>query len=560
MTTKTLNYAVMSLAIVMVSACKMDYLDRYPIDAPSSSNFYTNEAELRMGLFGCYESLNFKVNGEPRPWITILDVTTDIDWNRSNSNMQLIGNGSHDSQNPAITQFWSGYYEGISRCNFLLDNIDNLIGEVSEQVYAEAKAEARFLRALNYHYLAELFGGVPLITRTLTLEEAQVPKSTKAEIVDFILTELDAIVDDLPLRHGADNMSGRATKAAALAIKARAALYNEQWAVAAEAAKAVIDLGSHSLHDNFQGLFTYSGQSSQEIILSLQYLRGVVTHTTPRFFLSRLAGGVSNEVPPQSIVDSYECVDGLAIDQSPLFDPQNPFENRDPRLGYTIALPGSTLFNFQFETHPDSVQVWNYNTSPATRVSNTDATHAFATFTGYLWRKYIDLNDRVDVFNSEINQVLIRYADVLLMYAEAKIEANDIDASVYEAINLVRQRPSVDMPPILPGKTQEELRSAVRKERKYEFVLEGLRLFDVRRWGIAEEVMSGPLYGRIRNAYLANAPLIDENGTPHYDNVTNRADMRVIEIKNFNPNRDYLWPIPNIDILTNEELVQNPGY
>lgn len=543
-----------------LTACQEDYLEKHPLSGPSAASFYTNADELRMGLFGCYRSLNFKVNGEPRPWVVILDVSSDIAWNRSNSDMQHIGNGSHDSETKAIQQFWTGFYDGIGRCNFLLDNIDNLKEVISAEVYAQTKAEARFIRALNYHYLTELFGAVPLVTKTVALNETQAPRTPKEDIVDFIISEIQAAAEDLPESYGDDDYHGRATKGAALAILARTALYIKKWELAASSAKAVIDAGTYELHDDFRELFMYEGQTSPEIILSLQYLEGVITQSTPNFFGSRMAGGVSNEVPVQSMVDSYECTDGLPIDESLLFDPEHPFEKRDPRLAATIVLPGSVYFNYQFETHPDSLKVWNYNTDPAVRVSNKDATSPYATYSGYLWRKYTDILDKDDDSHSEMNLILIRYAEVLLTYAEAKIEAGQIDASVYDAINQVRQRPGIDMPPIQTGKTQAELRSIVRKERKYELAVEGYRLFDIRRWKIAEEVMQGPLLGRIPTEFLSEAPEIDENGTADYSNVGNRSQMRLIENRTFNPGRDYLWPIPNIDILTNKELEQNPGY
>src|SRR5690606_26643407 len=153
-----------------------------------------------------------------------------------------------------------------------------------------------------------------------------------------------------------------------------------------------------------------------------------------------------------------------------------------------------------------------------------------------------------------------RYPEILLNYAEAKVELNQIDQSVYNAINLIRQRPGVDMPPIESNKTQTELRSIVRRERRSELAGEGLRWFDIRRWEIAEEAMNGPLLGRIRDRFLSNAPTIDETGLPHYENVTNADLMRVIEIRTFNKDRDYFWPIPQLEIQTNNALVQNPNY
>lgn len=555
---KNIKYWTLLVCLIFTTvACEDDYLEKVPLEGPSAVSFYTNEDELMLGLFGCYKALNFEAKSQ-RPWPIILDVTTDIAWNRSNHQMQHIGNGSHDSNNGSVLIFWEEFYRAIGRCNFLLDNIDNLKEKISPEMYAQVSAEARFVRALSYHYLIELFGGVPLITKTLKLEEAQVPRSTKEEVADFVITEMDEAAKDLPI--SSDDYSGRATKGAAQAFKARTALYNEKWDIAAIAAQAVMDLGVYQLHPDFGELFTYEGQTSDEIIFSLQYLKSVITHATPNYLTSRLAGGVSNEVPPQSVVDSYEAIDGLSIDQSLLYDAENPFENRDPRLGYTVVLPGSILFGYEFMTHDDSTETWNYNTTPPTRVKNTDANHAYATYTGYLWRKYTDIEDMEDDQESELNLILMRYAEVLLIYAEAKIEAGQIDATVYSAIDQVRQRPSVDMPSIGEGKTQEELRSIVRKERKYELATEGLRLFDIRRWRIAEEVMSGHFLGRIPNKLLSNPPVIDANGTPDYNSVVNREEMRLVEMRSFDPDRDYLWPIPNIEILTNKALEQNPGY
>lgn len=557
-----MKYCTLAAVLLLLStSCQKDYLDKLPLSGPSSSSFYNNEAELKLGLVGCYKSINFTINGEPRTWISILDMTTDIGWNRSSSDVQQMGNGSLTSQTASMTQLLAGFYDGIGRCNFLLDNIDRLKDKLSPGTYAATKAEARFIRALNYHYLAEFFGGVPLVTKTLKLEELQVPKSTKAEITDFVISEMAEAAKDLPDTYGStDAQHGRATKSAALAIEARTALYNGRWDIAAASAKAVMDLKQYKLETSFPKLFNYDGQSSPEIILSLQFLKGVITQSIPNFYGSRLAGGVSNEVPAQSMVDSYECTDGLTIDKSPLFNPAQPFKNRDPRLGFSIVVPGSTYFDVQFETHPDSLKVWNYAVSPATRINNTDATNAFATFTGYLWRKYTDIRDKADDTHSDMNIIMIRYAEVLLNYAEAKIEANQIDQSVYNAINEIRQRPGVNMPPVTIGKSQAELRSVIRRERKCELAVEGLRLFDIRRWKIAEQVMKGPFLGRIKNAYLSGAPAIDENGTPDYSKVANKSQMRLIENRNFNPARDYVWPFPNVEVLTNKSLVQNPNW
>ncbi len=555
---KNIGYKCVCLLVLFLSASCEDYLERYPLDRPSDQTFLTNQSELELAVNGCYRSLWYHPS-DGMTAMALLDAASDIGWDRNGSHLQLLGKGSQDANNNWTGGVWTAFYQGIGRCNFVLDNTDRLEGKVAPDVIAKARAEVRFLRAYFYHQLSEYFGAVPLITKSLSLKESQVPKTDKNQVVDFLLTELDEAARDLPATYSASQF-GKATKGAALAIKSRVALYNGRWDVAAQSAKAVMDLNVYQLHPNYGELFSYAGQTSKEIIFSVQYLKGVQTTTIPRNYLSRMAQGFSNKIPVQALIDSYEATDGLTIDKSPLYDPKNPFANRDPRLGFTVAVPGSVFFNYQFETHKDSLQVWDYNQTPAWRIANTEATHAFATFSGYCWRKYTDMTDKVDVANSELNFILARYAEVLLNYAEARIEAGQTDQSVYDAINAVRGRQSVKMPLITPGKSQEELRSIVRKERKYELAGEGLRLFDIRRWRIAEQVMTGPLYGRIPNGLLATAPVIDANGTPSYVNVPNRGQMRLIEQRQFNPARDYLWPIPQLETEINPQLEQNTGY
>jgi len=368
-------------------------------------------------------------------------------------------------------------------------------------------------------------------------------------------------VNHLPDKHSG---TGRAGKGAVYTLKSRTALYNGEYVMAADAAAKAMNLNSYTLDENYGELFRYAGEDSPEIIWAHQFLQSAnnFTHSTPICFVSRNGQGYSNKVPSQTLVDAYQCIDGKDIDKSDLYNPEDPFTNRDPRLGYTLAVPGSVFFGFQFETHRDSLECWNYNSNPPARIENQDGVNAYASFTGYCWRKYVDEIDWGITSNSQLNLTIMRYAEVLLNYAEAKIEANQIDQSVYDAINQVRQRASVDMPPVPTGLTQTELRSVIRKERMYELACEGFRLFDIRRWKIAEQVMDGPFYGRIQRGYLSSAPAIDENGIADYSNVANRSEMRIVQERIFNTkdNRDYLWPIPELEMTANTMIEQNPGY
>ncbi len=541
-----------------------DYLNRYPLNNPSDITFLSNETELKMAVAGCYSALWYKV--EEMPFHMVFDAITDIGFDRNGSQLQAIGRGAQDSRNGTIVDFWTNMYAGIAKCNYVLANMDRGKAVITETVYKQSESEVRFIRAMLYSYLAELYGGVPLVIKPLTLSGAQIPRNTKDEVVDFILNELSQCAEFLPQAN--KPTSGRATKGAAWALASRVALYNKKWDIAISSSQKVMALEGteYVLNSNYMDLFQYAGQSSKEIIFSVQYLKGTNFHALFRLFGSRNAMAFTNKKPAYQLADSWECTDGLQIDESPLFNPKNPYVNRDPRLGYTLALSGSTFLGFQYETHGDSVLCWNYNLSPAKRVANLEATHAYATFTGIGWRKYADNLDRLAMNESDLNTIIIRYAEVLLNYAEAKIESGSVDQSVLDAINKVRQRPSVNMPGI---KTMDknELRNVVRRERKYELSGEGFRLFDIRRWKIAEDVMNLPVLGRMKKSYPSVAPVVNEFGTAYYTNIPiavqgEKADfkMRVVEVRSFDKNRDYLWPIPYIDMETNSLMVQNPNY
>ena len=539
--------------LIHLSSCNMD---RYPLDAPSDQTFLSTQEELDMALAGCYNHLFYDAGGYGITIYPIIDVFTDIAWERAEAKTQNIGAGIHNSDNAFARGTWARAYQAIGRCNFLLTNMNRAESVVAPAAYNRIAAEAKALRAYWYMLLTELFGDVPLVLQPQTLAESKVLRVPKSQVVDQILSDLSE-AEILPKDLLASER-GRISKGVVLALKARIALYNERWDVAIQAAKACMDLGVYELDKNYEDLFTNAGQSaSKEILFAIQTHRSYWSHSIPSGCNSRMGKGYSSKVPTHAMVDSYECIDGKSIDKSPLYDPQKPFDNRDPRLKATILVPGDIYNGYQFETHRDSVECWNYNTTPATRVANQDALNAYASFTGFVWKKYTYMEDDEALNQSTVSFIMIRYADVLLMYAEAKIKAGQIDQSVYDALNAVRGR--VGMPPVTAS-DQTELFQAVQRERKYELALEGHRLFDIRRWKLAEKVMPGDLLGRVQRGLLLNAPAVDSQGTPDYNTVANKSEMRVIENRIFNPNRDYLLPIPRIEMETNENLVQNPNY
>lgn len=273
--------------------------------------------------------------------------------------------------------------------------------------------------------------------------QGQLPRNTKAEILSVIYEDLDAAAAGLPVAYSSTDQ-GRATKGAALALKARSALYNGDWSEALSAAQSVIDLNEYSLFPDYRGIFLLENEGNSEVIFDVEFQFPEVTNNYHELFQQ---GNVLKD-----LVDAYLMTDGLPITTSNLYDPENPFDNRDPRLSQTLITIEST-----------------FNGKPVT------GDELFADLTGYAYKKYTYfLDDEVrsapQPNQSEINPILIRYAEVLLTIAEADNELNGPTNRAYEAINQVRKRASVDMPNVTPGLSQEEFREVLRrKSRKVAF-------------------------------------------------------------------------------------------
>ena len=222
----------MSLSWVMILSCDDKYLERYPLDSPSNETFITNEAELEMAITGVYNNLWYSFSGTP--FSLVLDYTSDIGWDRNTNDMQALALGVGNAVNTFVSDVWRHFYAGISRCNNILDKAENIRNIVPEDKFNQLIAEARFFRAYNYFYLNELYGGVPLVNHMLSLEESQTARSSKEEVTDFILSELD-LAKPFLLKDTHTTNRGRANLASALALKSRVALYNQRWEEAAAA-------------------------------------------------------------------------------------------------------------------------------------------------------------------------------------------------------------------------------------------------------------------------------------------------------------------------------------
>ncbi len=549
---------ILTISSLGLMSCKKDFLNKTPLDSPSSATFFSDKTEIDMALNGAYRSLYW--HSSKVPYVLWLDAATDLAWSRGDfGDMLSVQGGQYTANTEFFYTTWKHMYTGIAKANNILDNMDRSKDVVTPEYYAEAQAQARFLRAYFYTYLVNFYGDVPWVPAVLTLENSNLPRSPKAEIIQHIYDDLDFAALNLPVtRPAADN--GKVTRGAALTLKARVALLSGDFETSALVSKAIMDLNVYAIYPSYRDLFQHKGADSKESIMAQHYHIDVFSTAIPRYLTSRESAGYSVLIPTQTMVDTYACTDGKPIDESSLFNPAKPFENRDPRLDQSILLPGEWINGLWFQTHPDSVLTYKKTATGQKRVANTEVTNAFATFTGYLWNKYLDETDvPINNTQSTLPVMMMRYAEVLLTYAEAKIEMNQIDQSVVNAINLVRQRASVGMPAVVIS-SQAEMRKIVRYERTVELALEGFRIFDIRRWKIAEHVMPGNVYGRRRKSewFKQVVPDINEYGHPVYPNGSTL--FQIISVNQFNSAKNYLWPIPQKELDVVPALNQNPGY
>ncbi|WP_080906051.1 RagB/SusD family nutrient uptake outer membrane protein, partial [Parabacteroides sp. Marseille-P3160] len=440
---------------------------------------------------------------------------------------------------------------------------------------------AYFARASMYARLISHFGDVVYVTEVISIEDAfKIGRSPKSEIIPKVYEDFDKAAAHLPVSYSGSS-SQRATKGAALALKARFALYNGDWAIAAEAAKACMDLDKYKLHSDFTNLFLTTTRNAEESIFVIP--RSIVNKVTigngtVLNAITRNPGGWAAMDPSWDLLAAFLCTDGLPIDESPLFNPQRPFDNRDPRCSATIVAFGTGHLGFDYDPHPDAINVMNYNTGKMQKNNDNRANAQFASFNALVWKKGIDETWLENGNDADPDKIIIRYADVLLIYAEAKIELNQIDESVLNAINLVRAR-AYGVPVSASGQypkvittTQSELRRIVRLERRMEFAKEGLRYMDLVRWKLASKALRNKSYGILYPASLLKekvadkglwfwptTPKIDEDGVPDFTEMEKAGQIAVLSQRAWD-DRQYLWPIPTKEVLINENLKQNPGY
>ena len=532
---KFLGSVLISAMAVAGSSCSDSWMTASNPNEPSSSSYWANENDALMALTACFDAMqsgnlyNDNIDG----WcfgFLMREICTD---NGDNSwgNWMLgssIAECTSGTNDECFSMYWKANYEMIKRCNLLTDNIDRV--PIDESVRNAYRAEAMALRALAYGNLISVFRDVPYFTQSLTMATAKVAKSPKAEIVDAIISELKANLPNLPVK--ANTLPGRLSQEAGYAILGRVALYAGRWQDAIDAYSKVD--GKYSLfksgdgsdgYKNFSELFTEENETCDEVLLGVHYV-GPAQGEGQTFGVKW--GAPMNAIEASmNLANEYYCTDGLPITESSLFPKEllpgganayskanqdlRMWENRDPRLKGTLFVPGMTWNGKYYET------IGSASSSVCVR-------------------KWYTPEDTQHEYDGSLDYYVIRYAEVLLSYAEALIEKGGSDAKAISLIDEVRERACMPKIGEVEGKnkalTQADLRDIVRHERRIELAFEALRMADIYRWGDFAGMQKRMQEDR-KNGY----------------GVLNHQNPRGAQ--------DTVWPIPQSEIDTNDQLVQH---
>lgn len=564
---KIFNIALFAAALAVSASCAK--LDLNPLSAASSENWYADADEIVISLNDLYRTYPYGMHTEF--WT---DRRCD-DWAQRDQVYELC-NGSVTSTTSTYESYWLNSWKAISRCNRIIEAIEQ---RGNPDNWMALKAEACFFRAFFYGRMIILWGDVPFYLGSVTMEEAfKMGRTDKAVIEKQVYADFKFAIENLPESNTMDGV-WRVNKYVAKAIKARFAANMKDWAICAEECKGVMDSGAYKLYysttnpaDSYGELFRDKTMSNGEFIWTIPYSIELGTTEAVKSWVLRTAGGTATAQPSWDLLAAYECTDGKTINESPLFDPHDPFKNRDPRCGMTFAVPGSIIYGCEFNPCPSATNVMLDGASVKNK--DTRANDQYAAYCGTCLRKGAQEEWRTLQMN-ENPWIMIRYADVLLMYAEAKCELNEIDATVLNAINDVRARAygvkrSDGGFPQITETDQDKLRRLIRKERRVELAWEGRRWFDVRRWGMLKKMYSHHYYGFLNqtdiktynaagNWYWPEAPVVDEDGFADFTAMEEKGYILRYGEHKYDPKVE-LFPIPSEDIKVCTDLEQNPGY
>ena len=556
---KIIQFSIIAFAIMCVSSCKKDFLQRdigvqttledvfqNPLQASRyADNTYTFSLN-DYGRLNGYKGMTAEFGDEAISNTSQAEITP---FNTGN----LLDAGATD-----VTTIYTNMYRGIRNANVVLANMDKTPW-TAEYNASYIRGEQLYLRAYFYFELVKRYGGVILFTEPQEFVDAAKDPSRKSfeETIALILSDLEQAITLLPLTNNdwpnPAAQANRATGAAAMALKTRALmlaaspLWNPtddatKWQKAADAARAIMDLNKFSLEPNYNNVL--------QVATSPEYIR--IWSRGPRGFSgtyvqdflapTSFGGGQSNMSPTQNHVNLYEMSNGKAItDGTSGYNPQQPYLNRDPRFYTNLLYNGATWQGRAvqtWQTEPNANGVITYGT-------DINATVTFTKTSYYLKRLWPEALKAGSSANALLNFVFYRYAEVLLNFAEAQNEATGPNAEVYAAIDAVRVR--AGMPKLPADLLKGPMRDRIQNERGVEFAFEDMRWWDILRWKKGKDLVAQPMKGM--------KVIKKSDGTFGYTEVEMPAYQKVFT------DRMYLYPIPQSEMnKTTGELKQNPGW
>lgn len=541
--------ALISFLLLVSSCLESNLLETTPKDRLNNENYWQTVEDAQYAVNYLYTFLNGDEIG--------YDLYSDIlvDNYGYDSDHARIQKSIHQPDLGVFNSQWTYRYAGIRAANNFLENVQRVIDLTTDVAKLELLdrmvGEAHFFRAYCYTYLAFFFGDVPYIDYSIGTDEAMnVERTAVTEVWEHIFADFDEAASKIDVEYPASEY-GRLNKGAVYAMKARAALFATKfnatyYSVVKEAADNVIKLDKYGLYNSYETLFQYAGEGNEETVLVRPYIGGG-THNR-NSFSNRAPKSLKNGSPYYSatkdIADLYPMANGLAIaDVNSGFDPFNPYQDRDPRMKSSLFVNGDPLYDLHGEPEYPEVQPV-LDMTPGNGGVDDVLTPDLSTPTGFYIKKYLDVQDYASPGNGGIDVMLIRYADVLLMAAEALIETDGSLETAKGYIDQVRQRAGI---PVLEASgvnvsDRDAMRLALRNERTVELAFEGTRYFDILRWKIAEEVMKGNVKGM---RYVSNGGV-----------KVVQMDM----VREFNAQRDYLWPVPSKQLKLSPKLGQNDNY
>ena len=592
---KRLSHIVLAVFVLLVSACEDRFLDLEPLDSITEAAYFEKPEHFKAYANGFYDKMLSWRKIDESNIFDYMDFGTDL-----TSYTQPYGRGVLNP--PTEDVYWTRSYKYIRANNILIQKANQYGGDFSQ--IAQYAAEAHFFRAYHHFFLLQRFGGVPIVTTVLDLDSPELKgeRRSRYEVVAQILNDLDVAITDLPLEQNISAADkGHISRWAAEAFKAKVLLYEATWeryvgtstdgdgatngagsempdgyptvesmlSMAVDHARNVMDNGGFQLwnhndelnNSSMYYLFNLEDAGSNPAGLDKSTNKEFILYSKYDFDLYQGNINLSHTVgsrmaPTRKLMDMFLCADGLPVDQSPLFqgyqNTQDEYQNRDYRLTSYFAFDNGDIP----QTGDVSLQ------GPG---GDSGSGYSNRKFRAYNYGSYRGAEEESQDYPH------IRLAEVYLIYAEALYELNGsiTDEQMNASINKVKARAGL---PALTNAFADanglDIKEEIRRERAVELYGENSRYNDLKRWGIAEEVLNEDIVGSVieGTVYDNNPDLYTSNAYPYGEitvetGVGERSALLLDPASNRNFERThYLFPIPLEEIQLNKNLNQNPGY